>query len=145
MWIFEIIYQFPKEPSFSQRNHFFVGIKKGKHENLTLFHFFPLMYLAFVTAFLAVIFMLTQEKCLDLHTNNEKKQNTVPKYKVKVQAAVLKNAAYLRCDLFGSGLFTIGWAVDMYTKAIYAFNLIFYIAFESSLAFFSLVPWIGAK
>ena len=45
--------------------------------------------------------MLTQEKCLDLHTNNEKKQNTVPKYKVKVQAAVLKNAAYLRCDLFG--------------------------------------------
>ena len=52
--------------------------------------------------------MLTQEKYLDLHTNNEKKQNTVPKYKVKVQAAVLKNAAYLRCDLFGSGLFTIG-------------------------------------
>ena len=37
---------------------------------------------------------------------------------------------------FRSDLFTIGWAVDMYTKAIYAFNLIFYIAFESSLAFF---------
>ena len=39
-------------------------------------------------------------------------------------------------NFFRSDLFTIGWAVDMYTKAIYAFNLIFYIAFESSFAFF---------
>ena len=38
-------------------------------------------------------------------------------------------------EFFESGIFTIGWAGDMYTTAIYAFSLIFYIAFESSFAF----------
>ena len=48
---------------------------------------------------------------------------------------VQKNACMSR-EFFESGTFTIGWAGDMYTKAIYTFSLIFYIALESSFAFF---------